>query len=151
MAYFMINILLLFLGSTCKFLKENSPNICHKSCKTCFGSQIDEKNMNCETCIDNYFITEDTNSCYNLIPNNYYLDRIILRRCHPKCSKCSTGSIDDCIDNYSSESLTNDDSANIASNIERKTTWFFWVFVIILTLAFSIAGCIVFCPKTENN
>ena len=41
----MINILLLFLGSTCKFLKENSPNICHKSCKTCFGSQIDEKNM----------------------------------------------------------------------------------------------------------
>ena len=147
MANFIINIFLLFLGSTCIFLEENNQNKCHKSCKTCFGAQIDEENMNCETCIDNYYITEDTNSCYNLIPNNYYLDGIILRRCHPKCLKCSIGSKDDCIVNYSSESPTNDDPSQIESHLERKATWFFFVFLIILILAFFCALFIVCFPQ----
>ena len=40
-------------------------------------------NMNCIKCKNNYYLTEDTNSCYNDIPDNYYLDNDqILKRCH---------------------------------------------------------------------
>ena len=46
--------------------------------------------MNCISCINNYTITEDTNSCFDYIPINYFKDNNnnILRRCHPLCTKC---------------------------------------------------------------
>ena len=51
--------------------------------------------MNCITCIKGYNITSDTNSCYNYLPNYYYLDDDIFRRCHERCFKCFKGSDDD--------------------------------------------------------
>ena len=85
---------------------------CHKNCFHCSTSSKDDNNMKCTTCYTNYYLTEDTNSCYNTIPDNYYLDGNILRRCHPKCLHCSTGSKDDnnmkCTTCYSNYFLTED-------------------------------------------
>ena len=46
--------------------------------------------MNCINCINNYFITEDINSCYTGDIDNYYLDieKNKYKRCHPNCLRC---------------------------------------------------------------
>ena len=62
---------------------------CHKNCMHCTTNEKNDDYMNCTKCFDNFYITEDTNSCYNKIIDNYYLDNDTLRRCHPNCLKCS--------------------------------------------------------------
>ena len=80
---------------------------CSNPCRECSGPKINENNMNCLECIDNYYMTEDTNSCYNKIIDNYYLDNNILRRCHPNCKKNNSKAINEyymnsleCMNNY---------------------------------------------------
>ena len=64
----------------------------YKKCKTpcfnCSGPYISNNEMNCISCIDNYIITEDTQSCYDYVPLNYIIENNILRRCHHLCTKC---------------------------------------------------------------
>ena len=67
---------------------------CKAPCRECSGPIQSDTHMNCLTCIENYFITEDTNSCYNTEPDNYYLDKDIFRRCYERCKKCITFSND---------------------------------------------------------
>ena len=60
---------------------------CNFGCLECFDpmnyNTSNSSNMNCIKCKNNYYLTEDTNSCYNDIPDNYYLDNDqILKRCH---------------------------------------------------------------------
>ena len=161
MAFFIIFLIII---KTIKSLDEDNENICYESCKTCLGSKIDEEHMNCETCFNNYYITEDTNSCYNFIPNKYYLDNTILRRCHPNCSICSSGSKDDlnmnclsCIDHYALQYDTNNciysklEQSELEDNLERKTTWFFVVFLILIIVDFLVACLICICPKRIEN
>ena len=59
---------------------------CQSPCDDCNGPMVDES-MNCITCKENFYMTEDTNSCYKE-KENYYLDNNVLKRCHPRCSKC---------------------------------------------------------------
>ena len=63
---------------------------CSSPCLECSDNYISYNDMNCISCINNYTITEDTNSCYDYIPINYFKDNNnnILRRCHPLCTKC---------------------------------------------------------------
>ena len=70
---------------------------CHSNCLKCTTSAIDETHMNCIICRNNYYITEDTNSCYDKIIDNYYFDfdNRILKRCHPNCLRCSGPYIND--------------------------------------------------------
>ena len=89
------------------YLDNNILRRCHSNCKKCTSKAIDEDNMNCLECINNYYLTEDTNSCYNKVIDNYYLDNNILRRCHSNCKKCNSKAINEnnmncleCIDNY---------------------------------------------------
>ena len=63
---------------------------CHKDCLYCSTGSKDNNNMKCTQCYQNYYLTEDTNSCYNYILDNYYKDGNYLRRCHNKCLHCST-------------------------------------------------------------
>ena len=63
------------------YLDNNILKRCHPNCKQCFSSQINDTYMNCETCYSNYYLTEDTKSCYNEIIDNYYLDNDILKKC----------------------------------------------------------------------
>ncbi len=82
---------------------------CHPNCLTCNTSQINNTHMNCLTCQNNYYITEDTNSCFDEIIDNYYFDfgNRTLRRCHLDCLRCTWAPINDtlmncisCRDNY---------------------------------------------------
>ena len=65
---------------------------CHKNCLHCTTNEKNDNYMNCTKCVENFYMTEDTNSCYDKVIDNYYLDNNTLRRCHPNCLKCSTGS-----------------------------------------------------------
>lgn len=64
----------------------------YKKCKTpcldCSGPFISNNEMNCISCIDNYIITEDTQSCYDYTPLNYIIENNILKRCYHLCNKC---------------------------------------------------------------
>ena len=77
----------------------NNNNIlsrCHPNCLRCNSNPLNETYMNCITCQPNYFMTEDTESCYNEIINNYYLDvNNTLRRCHKNCRRCSSAPLND--------------------------------------------------------
>ena len=85
---------------------------CHKECLYCSTGSQDDNNMKCTDCYQNYFLTEDTNSCYNYIKDNYYKDGNKLRRCYKDCLHCTTGSQDDnnmkCTDCYQNYFLTED-------------------------------------------
>ena len=76
---------------------------CYQNCLRCNASETSESH-NCLSCKNNYYLTEDTNSCYDTILDNYYFDfdNRMLRRCHPNCFRCSGGPINDtylnCID-----------------------------------------------------
>ena len=53
---------------------DNIYKRCHPNCLRCHTKHVNNSYMNCESCIENYFITEDTNSCYTGEIDNYYLD-----------------------------------------------------------------------------
>jgi len=61
---------------------------CKEPCLDCSGPYISNNEMNCISCLDNYILTEDTQSCYDYVPLNYIIENNILRRCHPLCTKC---------------------------------------------------------------
>ena len=73
----------------------NAYKPCNPSCKEC-NKPINNSYMNCIDCPQNYYITEDTRSCYDSVIDNYYLDindNFTLRRCHPSCLKCYSSPI----------------------------------------------------------
>ena len=70
---------------------------CESPCVECYGSKISDISMNCITCEEGYYITEDTHSCYKEEIDNYYLDidNKIYKRCHENCKRCYSASKDD--------------------------------------------------------
>ena len=127
---------------------------CQSPYKDCSGPKIDDKNMNCISYQNNYFITEDTNSCYDEIIINY-LDGNILRRCHQRCSKCAGAYTEEsmncleCLDNEENKYFYRKDINNciLKENFkERENKIFtkidsknFYLFIIILLIAIIIA------------
>ena len=76
--------------------KNNTLKRCHPNCLRCSNKAENETFMNCLKCKENFYITNDTNSCYDYIPDNYYLDKNnTLKRCPPNCLKCSKRSGND--------------------------------------------------------
>ena len=73
------------------YLNNNKLKRCHPKCVKCNSAPINDNFMNCNTCLPNYYLTEDTKSCYKEILDNYYLDNNILRRCHSNCKTCNSG------------------------------------------------------------
>ena len=105
------------------YLDNNILRRCHSNCKRCISKEIDETHMNCLNCKNNYYLTEDTKSCYGNIIDNYYLDNNILRRCHSKCKKCISKEINEthmncleCIDDFYLTEDTNSCYENIIEN-----------------------------------
>ena len=92
---------------------ENKYKKCHQDCLTCSNAPLDDNHMNCLTCQKDYFITVDTNSCYNELIDNYYLDfeNKRFKNCHQNCLRCTWAPIDDhmnCITCKSNFYLTED-------------------------------------------
>jgi len=70
---------------------------CESPCEECYGAKISDTSMNCITCEEDYYKTEDTNSCYKGEIDYYYLDldNKIYKRCHENCKRCYSASNDD--------------------------------------------------------
>jgi hypothetical protein len=140
---------------------------CQSPCDECIGPKINNELMNCITCKSNFYITEDTNSCYKE-KENYYLDNNILKRCHPRCSKCVTGSKDDtnmscleCI--YKSEDkyfykedtlnciLPNEFNKREKINLATVPNYVFWLFIFILIFSIIISFITIFSLKFKKE
>ena len=96
---------------------------CHKNCLHCSTNENNHVYMNCTKCLEHFFMTEDTNSCYDKIIDNYYLDNTILRRCHKNCLSCSKKETNNtfmnclkCKENYFMTEDTNSCYDNIIDN-----------------------------------
>ena len=128
---------------------------CQSPCSECIGPIINNELMNCITCENNFYITEDTNSCYKE-KENYYLDNNTLRRCHPRCSKCITGSKNDtnmtcleCIYNSEENYFYKEDTLNciLPSEFHKRDfiqlstvpNYVFYIFVAILIFSIIIS------------
>ena len=63
---------------------------CHNNCLHCSSRPVDDTYQKCIECRENYYITVDTKSCYDYIPNRYYLDEETkeLKNCYPTCLSC---------------------------------------------------------------
>jgi hypothetical protein len=141
---------------------------CISPCDDCNGP-FSEENMNCITCEDNYYFTEDSNSSCFKEKENYYLDNNILKRCHPRCSKCITGSENDtnmncleCIDDGRNEYFYKEDTLNciLPSEIPKRaeivlktaSNYVFYIFlcILIVSIMFSIICCLVSLFTKEN-
>ena len=68
--------------------QDNKLRKCHENCKRCKDAPENDNNMNCIICQPNLYLTEDTYSCFDYIPDHYYLDDDKLRRCHERCFNC---------------------------------------------------------------
>ena len=67
---------------------DNKLKKCPKNCLRCKPGSSGDINMKCITCQQNFYMTEDSDSCYNFIPDHYYLDNIILKKCYERCANC---------------------------------------------------------------
>ena len=132
--------------------KENMYKKCHPNCKTCSGAG-DNKYMNCTTCLDGYFITEDTNSCYNELPDYYFLNKYnIYRRCSANCIRCFKRSNTSCLacsENYTfflsnNSCVFNEDIEDIP--LSHTYSRFRWVFITIFFISIMIGIIISFRP-----
>ena len=74
------------------YIDENNKSYrkCKSPCYKCSGDLISDDNMNCISCISNYYMTENNNNCYVKEVNNYFLFNNILIRCHQDCLKCTS-------------------------------------------------------------
>ena len=119
--------------------------------------------MNCITCKKGFNITEDTNSCYNHLPENYYLDNDTFKRCYYRCNRCFNGSNDNttmnclsCISNYyfyrkDTFNCVLRNETQKTNPIEIKPSLFVYLlFVFILFISILIASFFIYCYKCRT-
>ena len=63
---------------------------CHKNCLRCNARPVDDTHQKCSICPKNFYMTIDTESCYDKAPDNYYLDVLTkkYKRCYSSCFNC---------------------------------------------------------------
>lgn len=137
--------------------KEKMYKKCHSKCKTCFDENLEDYFMNCLECIDGYNRTEDTFSCYNELPENYYLEGNVFKRCSSNCTKCygpeETNCLS-CLENYTlflyaNICLHNDDIEKIT--IDKIHSQYRSIFISIFIISIVVAGILVFRPITKQE
>lgn len=136
--------------------KEKIFEKCHKNCKTCYGDYIEDKNysfMNCSACLDGYNRTEDTYSCYNSLPPQYFLDGNVFKKCSSNCSTCygreETNCLT-CLENFTfflqhNICIFNDDIDKIKVN-QKIQSQYRVLFIIIFIISIIVGIIIVFRP-----
>ena len=145
---------------------------CHKNCLKCYNKPISETNMNCYKCPENFYIVESSYSCYDYIPNNYYLDGNILKKCYELCFNClgaKNSETMNCLGCKSDEYFYKNDTYDCIKpeefkkreNLEftRLSNKNFYIFIVIFVAAIIIFICNCKCykikkeqePKKENE
>ena len=71
------------------YLDNNILRKCNKYCLHCTINENNDNYMNCTKCINNFYMTEDSQSCYEEGINNYYFDNNdkILKKSNKNCLK----------------------------------------------------------------
>ena len=144
---------------------------CQSPCVECFGPKINDSHMNCLTCEEGLYITEDTKSCFRG-KENYFIDtdKKVLRRCHPRCSKCFIDSINDhnmccleCIKDKTKNYFFKEDTHNciLSSEFPKRefivltavSSYSYVIFIIILAISTLISLYIFYfsCKGLENR
>ena len=124
--------------------ETNTYRPCHSLCSECYGAPINSTYMECITCKEGYNITEDTNSCYDYLPNQYYLDGNTFRRCHIRCKTCFTSPSNNsmnCLSCITSDYfykvmtydcvLPSDFDKREKKDLKKQSNWAFIVFILI--------------------
>ena len=136
--------------------KEKIFEKCHKNCKTCYGDYIEDENytfMNCSACLDGYNRTEDTYSCYNSLPPQYFLDGNVFKKCSSNCSTCygreETNCLT-CLENFTfflqnNICIFNDDIDKIKVN-QKIQSQYRVLFILIFIISIIVGIIIVFRP-----
>ena len=139
---------------------------CESPCQECSGPKINETYMNCITCMKGFKITEDTNSCYERPPQNYYLDNDTFKRCYYRCNKCFNGSDDNstmkCLSCISNEYFYRKDTFNCILKNETQETniiqikyssLVYSLFVLILISSILLSAVFLYCYhyKVQNQ
>ena len=141
---------------------EKTYKSCQSPCSECSGPKIDDNNMNCITCKKGFNITEDTNSCYDYLPSQYYLDNGIFKRCYIRCNQCFNGSNDNnsmnCLSCISSEFFYRKDTFNCIFRNETNKIEIIEIqassasyFVFVFILVFSILISLIFSKNCLNK
>jgi hypothetical protein len=124
---------------------------CHKNCLKCSSRPIDDTHQKCSKCPKNSYLTIDTDSCYDKVPDNYYLDENTnkLKRCYSSCLSCIGPAYDksmNCLSCISDEYFYRKDIKNCTKESEFKKrenlsfemannyNYFFFVSIFILAL-----------------
>ena len=121
--------------------------------------------MNCKKCQDNFYITEDTNSCYDFIPNNYFLEKSTLKKCYYRCSNCIGGKNDgsmNCLgctsEKYFYKEDTNDcilkdeyKKRDLEFKITDNYNFYIFICVILFALIIFILICLFYKSNREKN
>ena len=124
---------------------------CHKNCLKCSSRPIDDTHQKCSKCPKNSYLTIDTDSCYDKVPDNYYLDENAnkLKRCYSSCLSCIGPAYDksmNCLSCISDEYFYRKDIKNCTKESEFKKrenlsfemannyNYFFFVSIFILAL-----------------
>ena len=144
---------------------------CQSPCDECSGPIINDTYMNCITCKEGLYITEDTHSCFEE-KENYFLDsgNRILRRCHPRCSKCIIDSVNDnymkclgCINDKTKNYFFREDTHNCVLSSEfpkrelivltAQSSYSYIIFIIILVVSTFISLYIFYfsCKGLEDR
>ena len=83
-----------FLGKAFSFnfyMEGREP--CYENCQTCDEPSKDENNQKCIDCMRNYYKIIDTNNCFSVPKDGYYLDKntSFLMPCYENCLTCDIG------------------------------------------------------------
>ena len=140
---------------------------CHPNCKKCLSSPKNKTHMNCIICQSNLYLTFDTNSCLDYIPDHYYLDDYnILRYCHKKCFNCfgawdnETMNCSNCINNnFFYKNDTNNcilkDEFKKRNNLEFQmidnNNFYIFIFIFVVSIITFILICIFYKIKEQDN
>ena len=146
--------------------KEKTYKNCQSPCEECSGPIINETYMNCITCIKGYNITNDTKSCYDHLPEQYYLDNDTFKKCYERCNSCLNGSDDsehmNCLSCISNEFFYRKDTFNcILRNETNKTNIFeikpfislyiLFVFILFFSIIISLIFLFTYCYPEQNQ
>ena len=107
-------------GFYCNNTEARTLDKCKQKCKTCSYESVNDNNL-CTECNkdDNYFPKEDGMNtgghidCYNTLPEGYFLEDKIYKKCYKSCKSCdSLGNVfehfcTDCPDGYTKNGTSN--------------------------------------------
>ena len=146
--------------------EEKTYKDCQSPCEECSGPIINETYMNCITCIKGYNITNDTKSCYDHLPEQYYLDNDTFKKCYERCNSCLNGSDDsehmNCLSCISNEFFYRKDTFNcILRNETNKTNiieikpfislYILFVFILFFSIIISLIFLFTYCYPEQNQ